>query len=127
MECIPKTLSELLRLIRFDERGLVAAVAQDARSREVLMVAWMNREALERTLETGEVTYWSRTRQGLWRKGESSGHTQSLVALHVDCDGDTLLLEVEQKGPACHTNRRTCFYRRAGAGGITVTQEPVSE
>lgn len=96
---------------RFDANGLVTAVAQDAESGEVLMVAHMNREALRRTLETGQAWYWSRSRSRLWRKGEESGHTQRVTALRADCDGDAILLWVEQAGPACHTGRRSCFYR----------------
>lgn len=89
------------------------AIAQDARSGEVLMMAWMTADAVRRTLDTGDVTYWSRSRQKLWRKGETSGHTQRLVEAYVDCDGDTLLLKVEQVGPACHTGAPTCFFRKA--------------
>ncbi len=96
---------------RFDPSGLVTAVAQDAGTGEVLMVAHMNREALRRTLETGQAWYWSRSRQRLWRKGEESGHTQRVTAIRADCDGDAVLLRVEQTGPACHTGHRTCFYR----------------
>jgi phosphoribosyl-AMP cyclohydrolase len=94
----------------YDHKGLIPCVAQDAVSGEVLMVAWMNEEAVARTLETGRVTYWSRSRQSFWVKGESSGHVQTLVELRVDCDRDCLLALVEQAGPACHTNRRSCFY-----------------
>ncbi len=101
----------LLDAIRFDERGLVAAVAQAHGSGEVLMLAWMNREAVEETVRTGRVCYWSRSRGALWRKGESSGQTQRLRELRVDCDGDSLLVVVEQEGVACHTGRRSCFYR----------------
>ncbi len=96
---------------RFDASGLVAAVAQDASTGEVLMVAHMNREALRRTLETGQAWYWSRSRHRLWRKGEESGHTQRVTAARADCDGDVVLLHVEQTGPACHTGHRSCFYR----------------
>jgi phosphoribosyl-AMP cyclohydrolase len=99
--------------VSFDANGLVPAVAQDAGSGEVLMLAWMNREALRRTLATGDVVYWSRSRSQLWRKGETSGHTQRLVDALVDCDGDTLVLKVEQTGPACHTGAPTCFFRKA--------------
>ncbi len=99
--------------VKFDDRGLVAAVAQDAKDGRVLMVAWMNREALTRTLETRDVTYWSRSRGELWRKGETSGHTQRLVEAWIDCDGDTLLLKVDQTGPACHTGAPTCFFSQA--------------
>ncbi|MDR2513585.1 MAG: bifunctional phosphoribosyl-AMP cyclohydrolase/phosphoribosyl-ATP diphosphatase HisIE [Christensenellaceae bacterium] len=97
--------------VRFDERGLVPAIAQDARSGAVLMLAYMNEESLKKTLETGLATYFSRSRQTLWQKGESSGHVQRVREILYDCDGDTLLLKVEQSGPACHTGSPTCFYR----------------
>ena len=97
--------------VRFDADGLVPAIAQSAKTGDVLMLAYMNREALEETLATGRVCYWSRSRGRLWRKGESSGHTQRLLAIRVDCDGDALLLEVEQHGPACHTGQPSCFFR----------------
>ncbi|MGY6411344.1 MAG: phosphoribosyl-AMP cyclohydrolase [Alkalilacustris sp.] len=96
--------------LRYDAHGLIPAVAQDHRTGEVLMVAWMSAEAVARTLETGRVTYWSRSRAAFWVKGESSGHVQRLVELRVDCDRDCLLVLVEQTGSACHTNRRSCFY-----------------
>lgn len=99
------------KTLTFDARGLVAAVAQDAASGDVLMVAHMNREALERTLATGQAWYWSRGRNRLWRKGEESGHTQRVSAIRVDCDGDAILLKVDQTGAACHTGHRSCFYR----------------
>ncbi len=104
-------LAPLWAALRFDERGLVTAVAQDAASGEVLMLAHMNREAVERTMASGAVTYWSRSRGALWRKGESSGQVQRLRELRVDCDGDAILVLVEQQGVACHTGRRSCFYR----------------
>ena len=91
--------------------GLVPAIAQQHDTGEVLMLAWMSREALAETLATGRVCYWSRSRRQLWRKGETSGHTQRLVEARLDCDGDTLLLLVDQLGPACHTGARTCFFR----------------
>jgi phosphoribosyl-AMP cyclohydrolase len=94
----------------YDARGLLPVVAQDHVTHEVLMLAWMNAEAVASTLATGQVTYWSRSRNDFWVKGETSGHTQRLVELHVDCDRDALLVLVDQTGPACHTNRRTCFY-----------------
>ena len=97
---------------KFDSNGLVAAIVQDAASHEVLMLAWMNAEALSQTLQTGRATYWSRSRQQLWVKGETSGHTQSVKEVRVDCDQDAILLKVEQIGGACHTHRRACFYRR---------------
>ncbi len=102
---------------RFDANGLIPAIAQDAHSGEVLMLAWMNAEALRLTLETGRATYWSRSRQALWAKGETSGHTQRVVEARIDCDQDAVLLRVEQTGPACHTGERSCFYRVIGAGG----------
>jgi phosphoribosyl-AMP cyclohydrolase len=105
--------TDFISRVKFDERGLVVAVAQDARDGRVLMVAWMTREALARTLETRDVTYWSRARSELWRKGETSGHTQRLVEAWVDCDGDTVLLKVDQTGPACHTGAPTCFFTQA--------------
>ncbi len=102
-----------LEQIRWDERGLVAAIAQDADSGEVLMLAWMSRESLEETLRRGIAVYWSRSRGRLWPKGETSGHVQTVREIRLDCDGDALLLRVEQQGGiACHTGRRSCFYHR---------------
>jgi phosphoribosyl-AMP cyclohydrolase len=114
-----------LAAIRFDEDGLVPAVAQQHDTGEVLMVAWMNADAVRETLASGRVCYWSRSRQKLWRKGESSGQRQRLVELRVDCDGDTLLLRVEQTGVACHTGRRSCFFRAARAEGLVAIAEPI--
>lgn len=111
-------MSELLareafvNAVAFNEDGLVPVIAQSAATGAVLMLAWMNRDTLERTLSTGEVTYWSRSRGEVWRKGATSGHTQHLVEALVDCDGDTLLLKVDQLGPACHTGAPSCFYRK---------------
>lgn len=119
------TNAELLAEIAFDRDGLVAAVAQQHDSGEVLMMAWMNREAVERTLASGEVYYWSRSRMRLWRKGESSGQVQRLVELRVDCDGDTLLLLVDQQGVACHTGRRNCFFRAARNGKLETIADVV--
>ena len=96
--------------LKYNEKGLIPAVAQDDRTGEVLMMAWMNAEAVAKTLSTGRVTYWSRSRQEYWVKGETSGNTQALVDFRVDCDRDCLLLLVRQKGPACHTGRKSCFY-----------------
>ena len=96
--------------LRYDDHGLIPAIAQDHRTGEVLMMAWMNAESVVRTLTSGKVTYWSRSRQAFWVKGETSGHAQKLVDFRIDCDRDCLLVMVEQTGPACHTNRRSCFY-----------------
>jgi phosphoribosyl-AMP cyclohydrolase len=104
-------MSDLFDAITFDSNGLVPAIAQSNETGEVLMVAWMNREAIEETLASGRACYFSRSRQALWRKGERSGQTQALVEMRIDCDGDVLLLRVEQTGVACHTGRRTCFFR----------------
>ncbi len=110
--------SAVLDTVSFDADGLVPAIAQDAQTGEVLMMAWMNRDALEETLATGRAVYWSRSRKARWRKGDTSGHTQEVVELRVDCDGDTLLLRVRQTGPACHTGHRACFFRRAKDGKL---------
>ncbi len=101
---------------KFDASGLVTCVATDAATGELLMVAHMNEEALRRTVESGEAWYFSRSRHALWRKGESSGHTQRVVEMRVDCDQDAVLIKVEQKGAACHTGRRSCFYRKVETG-----------
>ncbi len=102
---------------KFGSDGLVAAVAQDAETGEILMLAWMNEKALQRTIETGEGVYYSRSRRALWRKGETSGHTQSVVEILVDCDQDAVVLKVRQEGPACHTGQKSCFYRRVNDDG----------
>lgn len=104
---------KLLEQIKFDDKGLVAAIVQDFESGQVLMFAWMNREALEKTLTEGRACYWSRSRQKLWIKGESSGNVQTVKSVRLDCDGDALLVAVEQAGGACHTGYRSCFYRVA--------------
>lgn len=109
----PEAVAAVLSALKFDRDGLIAAIAQQHDSGEVLMLAWMNRDAVVETLTTGQVCYWSRSRQALWRKGETSGHWQKLIELRVDCDGDALLLEVEQQGPACHTGEHNCFFRAA--------------
>lgn len=103
-------LEELISKIKWNDRGLVPAIAQDADTKEVLMMAWMNEEALRTTVATRKATYYSRSRQKLWVKGETSGNIQELKALYVDCDADTLLITVKPAGPACHTGQRTCFY-----------------
>ena len=103
--------TELLGAIRFDGNGLVPAIVQDAQTRQVLMMAWMNAESLQRTLALGETVFWSRSRAELWHKGATSGNVQTVVELRVDCDGDTLLILVQPAGPACHTGEVSCFYR----------------
>lgn len=116
---------DLLDAARWNDAGLIPAIAQQHDSGEVLMMAWMNRAALEETLATGRVCYWSRSRGKPWRKGESSGQVQQLVTAHLDCDGDTLLLGVDQQGPACHTGRRSCFYVALGADTAHVDSAPL--
>ena len=111
--------------LRYDTNGLIPAIAQDAASGEVLMLAWMNAESVARTLETGRVTYWSRSRQSFWIKGETSGHVQKLVEMRVDCDRDTLLVLVDQIGPACHTNRRSCFFTALRDGNEIEIMKPL--
>lgn len=106
--------------LAFNEAGLIPVIAQDAETAEVLMLAWANRDALERTLSEGRMVYWSRSRGELWRKGDTSGHSQHWTELRVDCDADVILAIVHQEGAACHTGERTCFYRR-------LTGEPVAE
>lgn len=117
--------AELIAQIAFDRDGLVPAIAQQHDTGEVLMLAWMNRAAVERTLASGEVNYWSRSRMKMWRKGETSGQVQRLVELRVDCDGDTLLLLVDQTGVACHTGRRNCFFRAVRNGRLETIAEIV--
>ncbi len=107
-------IDALLADVKFDEKGLVGCIVQDAGTGEVLMYAFMNRESLEKTLRTGKATYWSRSRGKLWVKGESSGHFQFVREMRLDCDGDALLIRVEQEGGACHTGYRSCFYRKVG-------------
>ena len=104
-------MAELAEELRFDDQGLIPAVVQDAANGDVLMVAWMNEEAVRRTLESGRTWFWSRSRKELWRKGDTSGNVQHVHEVRFDCDGDTLLVKVTQEGAACHTGERTCFYR----------------
>lgn len=111
--------------LQFDARGLIPAIAQD-RDGAVLMMAWMNAESLTETLATGRVTYWSRSRAELWRKGKTSGHVQNLVELRIDCDRDCLLMIVDQTGPACHTDRRSCFYIAVRDGREIETLAPMT-
>jgi phosphoribosyl-AMP cyclohydrolase len=113
----------LVDAVRFDAAGLVPVITQEHRTGEVMMMAWMNRESLVETMKTGRLCYWSRSRQELWRKGDTSGHVQKLVEMRVDCDGDTLLALIEQTGAACHTGASNCFYR-AAAGETLVVVTP---
>lgn len=115
--------AEVLENLPFNEDGLIPAIAQQYDSKEVLMLAWMNKESIEETLSTGQVCYFSRSRQQLWRKGESSGQTQYLREMRLDCDGDTVLLIVDQTGPACHTGRKSCFYNLVKDDQVVVDKE----
>ncbi|PWS35802.1 phosphoribosyl-AMP cyclohydrolase [Falsiroseomonas bella] len=123
----PVSRARLVDAVRFDRDGLVACIAQQHDTGEVLMMAWMNRTALEETLATGRVTYWSRSRAALWRKGETSGQVQRLIDLRLDCDGDTLLALVDQTGVACHTGRRSCFYRAMRGDALVALTEPEAD
>ncbi len=113
--------------LRYDEKGLIPAIAQDHASGQILMMAWMNADAVRRTLETGRVTYWSRSRQTFWVKGESSGHVQKLVDFRFDCDRDCVLVVVEQTGPACHTMRQSCFYTAVRDAHETELMQPLTD
>ncbi|WP_412067153.1 phosphoribosyl-AMP cyclohydrolase [Rubrivirga sp. IMCC43871] len=116
----------LLDAATFDDNGLVAAIAQDDATGDVLMLAYMNRDTLKQTLETGVMTYWSRSRQKVWVKGETSGNVQNVKSAHIDCDGDALLFRIEQiGGAACHTGHRSCFYRRVEDGALETVGSPV--
>ena len=111
--------------LKYNEDGLIPAIAQQHDTNEVLMMAWMNEASIKESLETGRVCYWSRSRQAFWRKGESSGQVQMLKEFRVDCDSDTLLLLVDQTGPACHTGRRSCFYQLADGEKLVIDSEPL--
>jgi phosphoribosyl-AMP cyclohydrolase len=123
----PLRAESLIAEARFDADGLIPCIAQQHDTGEVLMMAWMNRDSLAETLATGRVTYWSRSRQALWRKGETSGQVQQLRELRLDCDGDTLLALVDQHGVACHTGRRSCFYRAARDGTLVELTQPEAD
>lgn len=114
-----------LTTLKYNADGLVPVVTQDATSGEVLMLAWANQQALARSIESGNATYWSRSRQSFWVKGESSGHTQNIRAIRVDCDADAVLYVVDQTGPACHTNRRSCFYTDITDGTAREIMQPL--
>ncbi|GBR53022.1 phosphoribosyl-AMP cyclohydrolase [Neokomagataea thailandica NBRC 106555] len=119
----PEKIKALCNTIRFDQNGLISAIAQ-APNGDILMLAWMNEDAVAETLATGKVCYWSRSRQKLWRKGETSGQQQKLIEARLDCDRDAILLIVEQTGVACHTGRRSCFYHRVTPDGLEDTTSP---
>lgn len=119
-------LADVLDALPYNDQGLIAAIAQDADSQAVLMLAWMDRTAIERTLEEGFACYYSRSRQTYWRKGETSGHLQKLIEMRFDCDGDAVLLRVDQTGPACHTNRENCFYLRVENDQVRVVTAPIA-
>ena len=119
-----RALADALDALVWNEAGLIPVVAQDHESKRVLMLAWMNREALEETLATGRVCYYSRSRASLWRKGETSGHVQRLVRCRFDCDGDAVLIDVAQTGPACHTLRPSCFYLEVDGNELLVSSRP---
>ncbi len=119
-------LEQVTEKIVFNEAGLVPAIAQQHDTGEVLMMAWMNKQSIKETLTSKRVCYWSRSRQEIWRKGDTSGHIQNLIDFRFDCDGDTLLLLVDQKGPACHTNRPSCFYKRVKDDEIEILTQPVT-
>ncbi|HRJ54617.1 MAG TPA: phosphoribosyl-AMP cyclohydrolase [Candidatus Thiothrix moscowensis] len=117
------TLTETLDTLKYNSDGLIPAIAQQHDTAEVLMMAWMNRESIEETLQTGRVCYWSRSRNRFWRKGESSGQMQVLKEFRIDCDADTILLLVDQTGPACHTGRRSCFYNKVEGDQVVIDRE----
>jgi phosphoribosyl-AMP cyclohydrolase len=121
------SLEDALSNLVFNEAGLIPAIAQQHDTGEVLMMAWMNRASIEETLSTGQVCYWSRSRNSYWRKGESSGNQQTLIGMATDCDADTLLLKVDQKGAACHTGRRDCFYNEIKPNGLSVSTDPIQD
>jgi phosphoribosyl-AMP cyclohydrolase len=119
------SLSQSLDQLKYNDDGLIPAIAQQFDTHEVLMMAWMNRASIEETLSTGRVCYWSRSRQKFWRKGEESGQVQHLKELRFDCDADTILVIVDQIGPACHTGRRSCFYNKVEGDQIVIDSDPM--
>jgi phosphoribosyl-AMP cyclohydrolase len=112
------TYDDLIPILKFNDSGLIPAIVQDASTKQVLMMAWMNAESLRRTMEIGETVFWSRSRQSFWHKGATIGNTQTVVELRVDCDGDTLLILVDPAGPACHTGETSCFFRTVSGGWL---------
>lgn len=121
----PVKSSDAIAALKYNAEGLIPAIAQQYDSGEVLMMAWMNQASIEETLSTNRVCYWSRSRQAFWRKGESSGQVQMLKELRIDCDADTVLLKVDQTGPACHTGRRNCFYQLVDGEQVIIDAEPL--
>ena len=119
------TIEQVIATLTFNESGLIPAIAQEATSKDVLMMAWMNADAVRETLETGRVCYFSRSRGKLWRKGESSGNQQKLVAFRYDCDADCILILVDQTGPACHTLRPSCFYHEVRGDEVVILSDPL--
>jgi len=118
-------LDSILKVLKFNQDGLIPAVAQDIDTKEVLMLAWMDDKAIRSTLEEGQVCYYSRSRKAYWKKGEESGHKQRMVEMYIDCDGDSILLLVNQEGPACHTNRSGCFYLRVEKNAVMISSDPI--
>ena len=118
-------LDSVLQALKFNQDGLIPAVAQDIDTKEVLMLAWMDDKAIRSTLEEGQVCYYSRSRKAYWKKGEESGHKQRMVEMYIDCDGDSILLLVNQEGPACHTNRPGCFYLRVEKNTVMISSDPI--
>ena len=118
-------LDSFLQILKFNQDGLIPAVAQDIDTKEVLMLAWMDDKAIRSTLEEGQVCYYSRSRKAYWKKGEESGHKQRMVEMYIDCDGDSILLLVNQEGPACHTNRSGCFYLRVEKNAVMISSDPI--
>ncbi|MFT6557735.1 phosphoribosyl-AMP cyclohydrolase [Sneathiella sp.] len=116
---------KLVEILKFNDQGLIPAIAQQHDTGEILMMAWMNLDAIQETLKTGQVCYWSRSRSALWRKGESSGHIQTLKDFRVDCDGDTILLQVHQEGVACHTGRRNCFFYSVEDDTVSINSDVI--
>ena len=118
-------LDSVLQALTFNQDGLIPAVAQDIDTKEVLMLAWMDDKAIRSTLEEGQVCYYSRSRKAYWKKGEKSGHKQRMAEMYIDCDGDSILLLVNQEGPACHTNRSGCFYLRVEKNTVMIISDPI--
>lgn len=118
-------INDIISRLKFNDAGLIPAIAQDIHTKDVLMMAWQNAESVRATLTDGYAIYWSRSRNQLWRKGDTTGHTSKLVSFRYDCDGDTVLMLVEQTGAACHTMRKNCFFYQASDTGITIISEPI--